>query len=334
MASAKRKDGARWRSRLTQAVSALGALVVLGAVIAGGVWGLGPLRDRTRERLTRSLDTVQVVIAWPLDEPSLSGGEVTTWVPPSVQEELTAKVHEALLAEPDPLSSAGLRKAGESLIETAWLSSIESVRRVGSEVRIQGTWRVPWAVVRWRGRDQLVSREGVVLPMSFEAGASGFRVIEGLGREPALLASAASVHEGWPPRPRHGVVWPGEDLQAALDLLETLVPHAWWSQVAGVDAARYAAEKSLVILTTPGASASPSIGETPTAGRIVWGAGPKDFVPWEQSTEVKIRRLNHLAQSRGRIDGGEQTVYIAGERILIDQSPVIATLPGAERGSP
>ncbi len=287
-------------------------------------WGLGPLRAYTNARLLGDTGYIKVEIVWPVSAASdweFSGGRVgggrdgETWLPKHVRADLTTRVAGVIASSRDALDASCLRLAGEALLESGWVSRVQEVRRERDRIWIRAQWRVPWAVVRWRGRDQLVARDGAVLAETFDADASGFRVIEGVAAEPPLRdATREEVGAGVTDPLLTGEVWPGEDVRDALALIEVLSREAWWDQVRGIDVSdRSGTDRStrLVILTRFG-------------GRVVWGAAPEAFCPWEQAVDVKLQRLSHLASAYGRIDAGERVVYIAGERILVESSAAVA----------
>lgn len=308
--------------------SALIGLLLVAGLVYGIGWGLPPLRDYTNARLLADTSDIKIDIAWPSSAASdaeRSGSMVEgakpaeTWLPKHVQADLSARVAGVIASSRDALDASCLRLAGEALLESGWASRVLEVRRERDRIRIQAQWRVPWAVVRWRGRDQLVARDGAVLPEIFDADASGFRVIEGVAQEPPRRdATRAELAAGIADPLLAGETWPGEDLRDALALIDVLSRQPWWDQVRGIDVAdRSGTDRStrLVILTRFG-------------GRIVWGAAPDAFRPWEQTVDVKLQRLTHLATTYGRIDAGERVVYIAGERILVEPPPSPAVAQG------
>jgi hypothetical protein len=274
---------------LAAAMPVLTGLVLMGA-LGGVVLGLPRLQSLVAASSPPS--PVRVEFAWPV---APGAGSSSTWMPEEFQRGLTGLVGRALADDPDPLSSNALRAAADALAATGWFESVDVVER-GSDgvVRVRGRWRVPAAVVRYGGLDQLVAWSGQVLPPTYLPGESGQKVVFGVRTPP----------------PEAGRAWAEEagEVRAALELLALISDRSWRNQVAGVDASDYPTKRRLEIVTVYGT-------------RITWGGAPNDAVPGEQAAHYKLRRLDVLADRFGRIDAKERFVDVAGPLTLIDKRP-------------
>lgn len=276
-------------------------LLLVGGMIGGVAFGLGALKDRVGASRSAPLS---LRLAWP----PLAGDASRTWLPESARRDIVATAMSKLTS--DPFDRSALENARAALRGTGWFERVGQVRRrTGGVIEVSAVWRTPAAVVRWEGRDYLVSTEGETLPLVYEAGGAGASVlvIEGLEAGPTRAAGGEVAF---------GEAWPGAGVRASLELMGVLRRAfgggAAWGQIAGVDASEFRSRGRLAIVTDAGA-------------RIVWGAPPGKLTPGEQTTEQKLTRLARLASGpTGRIDANERYLEIQGPHVFIDQSARLA----------
>lgn len=286
--------------------------VLLVAGVCVGAWLGMPWLERRAGEIKR--EPVTVEIAWPpltraASVPSKADGLVRgTWLSERYRERIMALVSAAITD--DPFDHAALERAAGVLVETGWVSRVRSIRReAGGVVRVDPEWRTPAAVVRHGGVDHLVSTEGELLPVEFEEGGSGMRVI---------------LNPSCPPPGKPGERWLGGDVQAALTLMAHVQGHPGWAQVVGIDAERYAKARRLSLVTDRGT-------------RVVWGSPPGETRVGEPTTKQKLANLDRLMNDPAfgrRIDAGMPLVDLSNPRgVVIDASaqPVVPagmSLPG------
>jgi len=292
MAGKKQKSGSVLGSPAARAGALIaGAALGVGALGAGTVYGAMYLEARA-EALGAGGGAPAVLILWP----ALAGGEDrVTWLPAGERERLTTVARTALENE-GALSVDGVRSASRELWAQGWFSERPTVRRTAEgAVIVEGRWRVPAAAVRFDGLDRLIAWDGAALPLKYPRGQSGMRVILGASFGP----------EG------DGVVdparsWPGEDVGAALSLLNLLRIEGLDQQVAAVDAGRVFKDGMLEIVTTRG-------------GRVVWGSPVGRYAPGQKSDAERVEVLRALLGRTGMLDAGEERVEIYGPRVEIDR---------------
>jgi hypothetical protein len=273
-----------------------GTIFVLGALGAGVALGIPRLQARLASGVQER--PAKAAFTWPAVAADKSGKAANaTWLPVAVQQDLLSAAQRRLDTSPDPFSPAALSKIAEVAAGSGWFEQITAVRREEGVVRVEGQWRIPAAVVRRGDIDYLIARKGELLPFAYERGASPLKTIIG-ARSDAQRAGG---------RPIPGMVWPGADIRAGLELLALVSTRPWRDQVAGIDVTDYVSKRQLAILTTSG-------------GRIVWGGAPSDSVPGQVSAEVKLKRLDVLQHQFGAIDARHRIVEVAGPRTLVDDS--------------
>lgn len=287
--------------------------------------GIGAAVVLGRKPLTKTVTTsvaargVSLEIAWPLmnaesgkpsksakpktanakQEPAISktamipSSPVTapakSWLPEQFQEELMTVGMRALGTAPDPLSREPLDRLGSAMADSGWFSGTPTIERHESgKIVVHGTWRVPAAVVRVEDKDHLLSWDGKPMPVTYEQSLSGLRVIGGATSGPARKADGAIDF---------AQNWPGEDVEAAVELLAILMQQPYASQIAGIDVSMYAAKKWLIIDTTMGT-------------RIVWGGRPSKPLNGECATNFKLAKLEKIRRDVGRIDAGVGAIEI------------------------
>lgn len=303
-----RKD-ARRSSRKTQSVNpqqVRRAFTLTASVFVFGAAALLVLVEapRMQDRLaTRAADArpVQIIIEWPRSPGAAPGA---TWLPGETQYEILAIAHREADRAPNPYSPAALASIAEALERTGWFESIRRVQREhGNIIRVDASWRIPAAVVRYGNVDHLIARGGELLPLEYQKNRSPLPVIIGGRFDPPKYASAGG-------QLAYGHPWPGGDIQAALEVLALVNTRPWRDQVAAVDVSGYLSSRRIELVTQ-------------WDGRAVWGGAPSDSVPGEVTAEMKIRRLDVLHHQFQRIDARRRIVEVAGPVTLVDDSPPI-----------
>lgn len=245
---------------------------------------------------------------------TLSGAP--TWLPQQMQEDIIALAQRGIDSSASPLSMEPLERVGALMERSGWFDGRPQVRReAGGRISISGTWRIPVAVIRDGGRDYMISWDGKPMPVTYEAGQAQLPVLTGVGIKPP--SSSAAIEYTKP--------WPGEDVQAGLELLREIRAKPWMKQVASIDLRSFDKDRTLSILTTSG-------------GRLNWGGRPNKPRLGEASTASKIATIEWLQKRFGSIDAGGRTIDIfwQGRPLEIDVSASGGSAPvdGRESGYP
>lgn len=296
--AARERERAAWAAALVGPVCAGTVILAVPVALAMGV---PRLHARVARSVVQSANPVRVVIDWPLAPGAKPGSG--TWLAEDLRGSLQTLADSTVRVDDDPLSPTALATLAEALTRTGWFERLDAVRREpGRVVRVSGQWRIPAAVVRHNGLDQLVARGGELLPPTYLPGRSGHRVIYGSAAAPPMDGD----------RPACGRVWGGgagglSDVQAGVQLLGVLAGKPWRDQVAGVDVSAYATNRRLVIVTASG-------------GRVVWGAAPSERPFGEANLEYKLWRLDEMNRRRGRIDAGFALADVSGVIATVDET--------------
>lgn len=288
----------------------LGALASFGlfVVLLGGLVGVS-LGQRILERRVATqpgTPATSIDIRWPTfargDDRRVQAG---AWIPQRERETLLQLATDALAGDLERFSDEPLQRVGKAMASSGWFAQPPIVRREhGGRVVVEGAWRVPAAVVRKDGVDQLISWDAYPMPLSTPPGESGFAVIDSPVRSaPRTVLGGVD----------HGEAWSGEDIAVSLELLDVVLRKPWGSQVGGVDAARWSAERSLVLTTTFGT-------------RVVWGGRATKPALGEVTTERKLAHLGDMFASRGRIDAGYPMIYVNNAKLQFDISATAEAL--------
>jgi len=284
-----------WRVFFT-ALASFSLVVLLLGLLVGLVVGMRPLEERVERIAGVRAGTID--IRWPVIS-SEETGETLTWVPEKERVMLLAIAEEALARDAGRFTGAPIERVGQAMATSGWFQKTPTVRReVGGRVVVDGAWRVPAAVVRRDGVDQLVSWEGFPMPLTAAIDSTLFPVIAG----PALPAPMNTDRA-----PDYATAWPGEDVAASLELLQVLLRQPFAGQIKGVDAGTYAAERTLVILTTHGT-------------RVVWGGRVSKPALGEVTSAQKIAHLQTLFDRHKRIDAGYPVIYVNNTKLQFDVS--------------
>ena len=252
------------------------------AVAAGGfvtAWVLGVPRLEAYAAKHRSAADVQVRLL-----------DLAPWVGQELETSLveTAARH----IGPDPFRRTDLVDAREALLDTGWFVSVDQVRRVGPQrVEVTAVAAEPFAVIHDPAgrRHHLVDAEGRLLPRTFEsAEQAGYIAITGVQYDrPARL----------------GMMWPGNDVTAALDLAALIIRKPWRNQVTRIDVARHWKDGSIRLKTDRGCT-------------IIWGRAPGDEAGGDVPALQKLSYLDYHHDQYGHIDRGLDELDITGDVVV------------------
>ena len=177
-----------------------------------------------------------------------------------------------------PFDREGLLRARDAVAASGWMSSVTQVRRSDhDEVIVEGTWAIPFALVRDADGDHLVDTRGRLLPRSYAA-----------GKGPRLLRI-----EGVPaPRPSSfGSTWTGDEVTAALAMAAAFADRPWRQQVTAVVMDGWARDSTIRLRTDRG-------------GEILWGCAPGREAVSEVPALQKLGALQLAFDRTGHIAGG------------------------------
>lgn len=267
-------------------VSMAAAAFVLIACAALLWWGVPKLRARLDDRAVAAGATVEVDYT-----------NAPAWFDGRRQAEVADRVAMAVgygsLLDPNRLA-----KAKAALATTGWFESIEQVRLADDGgFMVSATFVRPFAVVRHGEFDYLVDDLGRLLPMQWTA-----------GHRPAEPHYIAIVGSREPNRGDFGSEWPGADVAAGLELAKVLRTRTWNTEVVAIDVSAHASDASLTLITR-------------NDGRLLWGRAPSDRAVSEVTPDAKLRTLDHLFASSGRIDsGGGRIIDLRGDLVTVRAS--------------
>lgn len=304
-----RKDSSQstpfsWGTFLS-ALASFSLFALLLGLVVGVVLGLKPL-ERKASQLTASVPTT-IDIRWP----TVPGQPSVTWIPETERASLEQLATAAVGNDSDRFSVDALERVGKAMTGSGWFQDSPPprvTRGTGGRVVVQGAWRVPAAVVRRDGVEQLISWEGLPMPYSKPAGESRFPVID----SPAQKAPKAINGEL-----DYSTAWAGDDIASSLELLQVLLRQSWASQVAGIDVSNYGTDHVLVI-------------STPFGTKIVWGGRVSKPALGEVSSAQKIAHITQLFQEHKRIDAGYPMIYVNNSKLQFDISATADALAKAQ----
>ncbi len=266
------------RDALSRVITAAVAIALLTAWMIGRA----PLREHVGQIRAEALTASS--LQWPGD----SAGRVPHWIPALVLEDLE-RITLARLS-PDPLDHDSLVSVREGLLGTGWLADVNEVRRrADGTILIDGQWRQPFAVIRHDGLKYVVGRGGELMQLpggaSIEPGSNMF-VVDNPHLDPPRNADRTEI--------RYGVPWRGDDIAAALNLIDRIDDIDGAEQITGVD---------LSIYGDPGSRSEHIVLVTNSGSRIDWGRGLGEAPPpGEVDVATKIMRLEQNYRDYGRID--------------------------------
>jgi len=197
----------------------------------------------------------------------------------------------------DPLADGELQTARQALLDTRCFAEVAQVIRRGPEqVLVEATFLVPFAIVRHRGSDLLIDPQGRLLPSTYRPGEqSQFITID---------------HVRFSPPTQAGNRWDGEDIVAAIQLIEAIEKRPWRDQVARIVMDGVVDGEPIVMVTDRGC-------------RIVWRSQPGRERPGEVPATEKLRRLDWMYTQWGHIDAG-----YSGELEITQPHPAVVHRQG------
>jgi len=281
-------DGFGWRAFLGH-VTGFCVVILFAGLLVGATMGMRPLERRAMQLSPQ--EAMEVTLRWP----SIAGRAGATWLPKADQESLVQLAESAAVDHPDRFGPEGPEAVSRALGGSGWYDGLPRVRRTGPHsMVVEGEWRVPAAVVRWEGKDHLISWDAKKMPPVYEADSARLPVILGSTTAPPT----GGADEG---------VWSGEGVGAALELIETVAAQPWAKCVKGVDVGGYAANGVLALVTVDGT-------------RVVWGGRPRKPRLGEVTTEQKLVHLAQVYHDHKRIDAGYPLIYVNTQRVQFDLS--------------
>lgn len=297
----KRAAGPFDWARFWSALSTMTLLVIIAGLGLGMTFGLAPLEQQAAAVIGAKSPTV--TISWPpLARESVPGDAPApgpqTWLDEQFRTELLKAAAVALAshtAPSDTFERAPLEAVGNAMRTSGWFVGTPTVtRKADGEIHVEGTWRIPAAVIRSESRDRLVSWDAMPMPVQYIQGQAGLPVILGVSKGPARESTGGIDFLS---------AWPGEDLHAGLELLALVVRQPWSNQVAAINVSAFSRSQQLEIRSIRG-------------GRIIWGGRPSKPLPGEGATSSKLAWLDYLARERRSIDAGLKAVDISGTQPL------------------
>jgi hypothetical protein len=213
------------------------ALVTLAAVIVGGGAAFSAMQARVlQDPLSAGRIPYHVELC---DAPD--------WLPSQLHRDIVSRMTPADRSYGDPDIC---RHIAELAAENPWIARVREVRRHRREdgtygvISVSAEIRRPAAMVRYRGKHCFVDRAGVLLPTGEVPRwrlAEGGRYVYYVDRDAMPVdAPAEALHyilidgvEAKPGRP--GQVWPGEDLQAGLRLIDLVGRRPYVREITVVD---------------------------------------------------------------------------------------------------
>ena len=247
---------ANWTpERTLLALRCAAVVAVVGGLVAGWYYSERSLRQYVKNSQSARVDVSNVTLA---DQPD--------WMGAWLSNDLSAIVAQRVSA--DPMDGKSLADAATALERNPWVARVHRIERhPNRKVVVQASFHRPAAVVGGDAGYHLVTQNGMLLPGVYrndQLDVLGLPVIEGVG--------AAPVAEG--------AVWPGEDLQAGLDLVNVLKGEWYLPQLSSirVDQRDRMGRIRLMLITR-------------TGGTLIWGLPPGEDQVVEASTHVKRERL-------------------------------------------
>jgi hypothetical protein len=282
-----RSDGPRqpWRpGRMFLALKVLAAVTLT----AGAVLGWRTMERRLEARVSQtaavkiSAERVQLV-----DAPK--------WMSQALQKHLQGLVASHVSA--DPLDSASLEVAVQTLAASPWVEGVSRIQRLKQAVMVSATYREPVALVQVADGYRIVDAKGVCLPGVFQN-----QHLAKL-RLPVIVGVSAKA-------PAEGRPWPGEEVQAGYALAKLLAKQPFASQIQAVDvSARDVRGRLRMSLMT-------------RDGLVRWGLPPGQEQAIEPTAQTKIDWLTGLYKKVGSIDGGGRVIDVFGPAVYFhDQLP-------------
>ncbi len=278
----------------------IGTVAFVVVMLVGWVLGVPALRQRAAD----GADLVRVGFTYPTAPEALD-----SWVPPLVRSELEQIVK--YVATSDPFDHESLMNTHTKLMQTGWFVDVRSVRRVAVEsadapnVVIDADWRLPRAIVEWRGEPYIVGTDSVVMERPLGNAVSGLPIIERPLQGPPMAGDRVDWGQPW-------VLDDVRDGIALLDLLQR-TPVIIRGVEAEGNLEDYVArvdvrdQDMLVVTTKKGA-------------RVVWGGAVGTSRPGEVTAQRKAELLATLVTGTTHNRAG-QTIDIRDGTARIDMRP-------------
>ena len=280
----RRKSGSAkdtgWDPKRTLAgLKAIGVFALGIGLVIGWRYSQNFLLDYTKQKHGVALSAESISL---VDAPS--------WMNDDIREQIgeTAAQHIA----PDPMDGLSLRHAAEALRQNPWVESVTQVeRRWGGRVLVTAEYRQPVAVVQSHDGYHLIDQQGVCLPGLYHAG------------QAKSLGLVQLVGVSSPPPATPGEVWPGDDVQAGLALIQLLANEPYLNKVRAFDVSqRDALGRLRLVLHTD-------------EGTVRWGLPPGEEHSIEPDAQVKLTWLRQLAQSDPTLSTDGQIIDIYGPAV-------------------
>jgi hypothetical protein len=210
------------------------------------------------------------------------------WMTREIAESLLRTAHMQLNGG-DPFNRNELVAVRDALMATGWFDSIQQVRRLQEDlIEINATYVRPYALVLDEQGHHLIDQRGKLLPFTCKPGSPLPTCAHPLTGAHLPLLVIANTRFARPIRP--GLTWEGEDVAAALKLIDLVGAQPWRDQITQVDVAGYTRDQPMKLRTTGDCL-------------VVWGSAPGAERGLELSASGKIDRLSILNNRYHRIDG-------------------------------
>ncbi|MBI1335982.1 MAG: hypothetical protein GC164_03360 [Phycisphaera sp.] len=188
----------------------------------------------------------------------------------------------------DPLDRDSLSRAAVALAQSPWINGVESIERCADQsVRVQADFRKPVAAVQSHSGYILVDKASI-----WVAGPWPIERVDSLNLPVIVGVASAPL--------RAGVVWPGDDLKAGLDLATLLTPQPYAKEIRAIDvSARDARGRIKLMLAT-------------RTGQVLWGLPPGKEHPIEPDALDKLHALaSFYSQNQRSIELPGRTVDLS-----------------------
>jgi len=301
MARSSRKNSSSFSQRIAGFKSifalehrntSLATSIVVGVALAGLLaWGVPKLRSRLLERSlaqaerSDSVDSGMHVVSYET---------LPAWFDETRQQLVSSRVRSAV-GDLSTIDQTRLSRARDAMLSTGWFEDIRQIRLAdGGGFLVDASFHTPFAIIRHGEFDFLVTPEGRLMPMEWPA-----------GHRPATPHYVALLGASSAAPAAVGERWSGADVAAGLELARAIASESWYSKIAGIELSRVASENALILVTNDG-------------GRLIWGRAPDDRSVAEVPTETKLRTIDYLFRTTGRVDaGGGRIIDLRGDLVTV-----------------
>lgn len=193
-----------------------------------------------------------------------------TWMNSRLRQQIVAVVAQQIDAE--PMDGTDLHGAINALEQLSWIRRVRRIERLAPDhVQVLADYRQPAALVATSKGDHLVDDQGVRLLASpydrTEPARPKLPLIMGLQDRPAQV----------------GKPWPGQDIAAALRLINLLATRPYFDQVQAIDLSSRDSRGRVRLLI-----------KAHNGGEVDWGLPPGDEQILEPEAAVKMASLDAL----------------------------------------